>query len=127
MTLRAIKEAESLIFMYWGHLVTSVQQLQMEAARICTVAMRQTSADKILTEMGWERLECRRKFHKLIMFFKMTNNLAPPYLTSICPPTIASTSRYVTRYSQSIRVPRCKTSIFKISFLPSTGMALTSM
>ena len=44
----------------------------MEAARICTGAMRQTSADKILTEVGWERLECRRKFHKLIMFFKMT-------------------------------------------------------
>ena len=96
------------------------EQLQMEAARICTGAMRQTSADKILPEVGWERLECRRKFHKLIMFFKMTNNIAPPYLTSICPPTIASTSRYVTRYSQNIRVPRCKASLFKNYFLPST-------
>ena len=102
------------------YLSNRLEQLQMEAARICTGAMRQTSSDKILTEVGWERLECRRKFHKLIMFFKMTNNIAPPYLTSICPPTIASTSRYVTRYSQSIRLPRCKTSPFKNSFLPST-------
>ena len=47
----------------------------------------------------------------------MTNNPAPPYLTSICPPIIASTSRYVTRYSHSIW---CKTSLFKNYFLPST-------
>ena len=83
-----------------------LEQVQMDAARICIGAMRQTSADKILTEVNWEQLECRRKFHKLIMFFKMTNNLVPPYLTSICPPTIASTSRYVTGYSRSTRVPR---------------------
>ena len=50
----------------------------------------------------------------------MTNNLAPLYLTSICPPTIASTSKYVTRYSQSIMVLRYKTSLFKNDFLPST-------
>ena len=102
------------------YLTNRLEQLQMEAARICTGAMRQTSADKILTEVGWERLECRRKFHIFYMFFKMTNNIAPPYLTSICPPTIASTSRYLTRYSQRIRVPRCKTSLFKKYFLPST-------
>ena len=104
----------------YKYLSNRLEQLQMKAARICTGAMRQTSADKILTGVGWERLECRRKFHKLIMFFKMTNNIAPPYLTSICPPTIASTSRYLTRYSQSIRVPRCKTSLFKKKILPST-------
>ena len=51
------------------YLSNRLEQLQMEAARICTGAMRQTSAGKILTEVGWERLECRRKFHKLIMFF----------------------------------------------------------
>ena len=43
---------------------------KMEAARICTGAMRQTSADKILTEVGWEHLECRSEFHKLLMIFK---------------------------------------------------------
>ena len=56
--------------------------------------MRQKSADKILTEFGWERLECSIYVNSIdgIMFFEMTNNLAPPYLTSICPPKIASTS-----------------------------------
>ena len=47
------------------YLGNRLEQLQMEAARIFTGAMRQTSADKILTEVGWERLECRRKFDKL--------------------------------------------------------------
>ena len=33
----------------------------MEAACICTGAMHQTSALKILIEVGWDRLECGRK------------------------------------------------------------------
>ena len=41
----------------------SLEQIQREAARICTGAMLQTSADKILTEVGWERLECRRSLN----------------------------------------------------------------
>ena len=66
----------------------------MEAARICTGAMRQTNADKILTEVVWERIECRRKWYKLIICFNY-------------------------KYSGPI-VPRCRTSLFKNSFLPST-------
>ena len=110
-------------FIYDGcpkYLGNKLEHLQMEAARICTGAMRQTSSDKILNEVGWERLECRRKWHKLIMFYKISTKSVPSYLANICPPTIASTSRYVTRNSQSIRVPRCRTSHFKNSFLPST-------
>ena len=42
------------------YLNNRLEQLHMEAARICTGAMPQTSADKILTEVSWERLECRR-------------------------------------------------------------------
>ena len=45
------------------YLSNRLEHLQMEAARICTGAMRQTRADKLLTEVGWERLECRRTFH----------------------------------------------------------------
>ena len=52
------------------YLSNRLEQSQMEAARICTGAIGQTSADTIVTEVGFERLECRRKFHKLIMFFK---------------------------------------------------------
>ena len=87
-------------------------------------AVHQTSDDEIFTKVSWERLECRHKWHKLIMFLKM------PYLALMWPPTIASTSRYVTRYSQSIGVPRCKTSSFKKYFchqLWDPAMALTSM
>ena len=102
------------------NLSNRLESVQMEAARICTGALRQTRSSNILTELGWELLITRRKWHKLVYLYKMAHNLTPPYLSNLCPPTIASISRYPTRNSNSLRVPRCRTSCFQTSFLPST-------
>ena len=101
------------------HLAKRLECIQMEAAWICTGALRQTSSSKILIDLGWEQLQTRRKCHKLVYLYKMVYHLTPTYLSNLCPPTIASISRYPTRNSHSLRAPRCRTSCFQNSFLPS--------
>ena len=96
-----------------------LEGVQMEAARICTGGMRQTSSEKLLLELGWEPLFKRRKWHKLIYMFKIVHGLSPLYLSQICQPT-ASSTRYATRSANNIRVPRCRTSYFKNYFFPSS-------
>ena len=92
----------------------------MEAARICTDGMRQTSSKKLSLELGWEPLFKRRKWHKLIYMFKIVHVLSPLYLSQICQPT-ASSTRYATRSANNIRVLRCRTSYFNFFFPPSIG------
>ena len=97
------------------YLADRLEGVQMEAARICTGGMRQTSSEKLLLELGGELLFKRRKWHKLIYMFKIVHGLSPLYLSQICQPT-ASSTRYATRSANNIRVPRCRTSYFKIYF-----------
>ena len=58
-----------------------IEGVQMEAARICTGGMRQTSPEKLLLELGWEPLFKRRKCHKLFYMFKIVRGLSPLYLS----------------------------------------------
>ena len=97
------------------YLADRLEGVQMEAARICTGGMRQTSSEKLLLELGWEPLFKRRKWHKLIYMFKIVHGLSPLYLSQICQPT-ASSTRYATRSANNIRVPRCRTSDLKKYF-----------
>ena len=103
------------------YLADRLEGVQMEAARICTGGMRQTSSKKLLLELGWEPLFKRRKWRKLIYMFKIVHGLSPLYLSQICQPT-ASSTRYATRSANNIRVLRCRTSYFNNSFfLPLLG------
>ena len=92
------------------YLADNLEGVQMEAARICTGGMRQTSSEKLLLELDWEHLFKRRKWHKLIYMFKIVHGLSPLYLSKICQPT--AIPRYATRSANNIRVPQCRTSYF---------------
>ena len=65
------------------YLADRLEGAQMEAARICTGGMRQTSPEKLLLELGWESHFKRRKWHKLIYMFKIVHGLSPLYLSQI--------------------------------------------
>ena len=99
------------------YLADTAEGVQIEATRICTGMMRQTSAEKLLLELGWEPLFKRRKWHKLIYMFKTAHGLSPLYLSQTCQPTAGST-RYATRSANNIRVPRCRISYLKKYFFP---------
>ena len=65
-----------------------LEKIQHEAARIVSSATKLVTIDKLLKEVGWDTLSCRRKKHKQILFYKMINGLCPDYLSSLVPPTV---------------------------------------
>ena len=65
-----------------------LDKIQNEAARIAIGATRLISLSTLSKEIGWESLEKRRANHKLTLFYKMTHNLAPLYLSSLVPSTV---------------------------------------
>lgn len=98
------------------HLSKKLEQVQRAAALLCTGAYRRTSYDKLLVELGWETLETRRRYQRLVLMYKMQNGLTPGYLSNMLPTEAGS--NYHLRNSGIIRVPFCRTNQYKSSFLP---------
>ena len=48
-----------------------------------------------MNEIGWETLQNRRKKHRLVTFYKMTNGLTPQYLTNFKESTRSLEGDYV--------------------------------
>ena len=65
-----------------------LEKIQKEAARIVTGATKLASIQSLLSDTGWESLTSRTEKHKLVLFYKMINSLAPEYLSSLVPPTV---------------------------------------
>ena len=100
-----------------------LEKNQNEAARIATGATRLVSVSTLSKEIGWESLEKRRTNHKLTLFYKMTHNLAPLYLSSLVPSSGSNISRYNLRNSKNRKTIDTRTTLFYNSFLPSTVRA----
>ena len=86
---------------------TSLKKNQNEAARIVTGATKLVSINALLTETRWETLSSRRTKHKLTLFYKMKNNLCPPYLASLVPNNVGDVSRCNLRnvqHSQTVHI-----------------------
>ncbi len=58
-----------------------LEELQLEAMQIITGAPRVTHHAKLYTEVGFQSHWKKRKDHQLDLYYKMANNLAPPYLS----------------------------------------------
>ncbi|MCG8113032.1 MAG: reverse transcriptase domain-containing protein [Candidatus Thiodiazotropha taylori] len=99
--------------------VNELEKIQNEAARIVTGATKLVSIDALRSETGWETLSSRRKKHKLQMFFKMKNGLAPNYLSSLVPPSVGNTSAYQLRNALNISTVHASSQLYYNSFLPS--------
>ena len=65
------------------------------------------------------KLSARRNEHKIVMFYKMKNNLCPNYLSSLIPPYIGSSVRYNLRNVSDTRTVHANTQLYYNSFLPS--------
>ena len=92
----------------------------MEAARIATGATKLVFVPKLYDKTGWETLEIRRRKHRLVLFYKMYNNISPLYLSSLAPPLAQNTSNYSLRNADDIRTIQSRTSLYSNSFLSST-------
>ncbi len=76
------------------------------------------SIDKLNAETKWESLDSRRRKHKLILFYKMKNNMTPVYLTNLIPDQ--TQHRYRLRNDNDIPLIHARTNLYQNSFLPST-------
>ena len=61
----------------------ALEKIQLEAARIVTGATKLVSFENLYKESGLEKLEVRRSKHKLCLFYKMSNNISPDYLSTL--------------------------------------------
>ena len=96
-----------------------LEKIQIEAARIGTGTTKLVSTEHLYSEIGWEKLETRRKNKKVTLLYKMVNDLTLLYLPFLVP-SVNETSRYNLRNSNDIRTVNTRTSQYHNSFLPST-------
>ena len=97
-----------------------LEKLNLDAIRTILGAVRGTSHHKLYKESGILSLKERRTRHKLVLFFKLTKNLTPHYLTNYLPPLVSEVNPYHRRNILDRYIPRSSTELYKQSFFPST-------
>ena len=81
----------------------NLEKVQIEAARIVTGCTKLVSLRELYKETGWDTLDIRRSNQKLLLMYKMNNNLTPDYLSSLVPPQINEASQYNLRNANDLR------------------------
>lgn len=104
-----------------------LESVHNEAARIITGATKLCSIEKLLADLGWETLQDRRTKHKLVIFFKIINNLTPNYLAELLPPLVQERTVYNLRNANNIQSLHANTNLFFNSFFPSTIRAWNNL
>ena len=89
-----------------------LDKIQSEAARIVSGATKRVSLHAPYEEVEWESLEKRCRKHKLLLRYKMFNNLSPFYLCSLIPPTVDTQSSYNLCNAHNIRTLHSRTKQF---------------
>ena len=97
-----------------------LEHVQYEAAKIVTGAMKGTSKQRLMQEIGWEDLKTRRAIHKLLLYFKIVNNLCPSYLVDLLPLLVSERTNYSLRTASNYSIFASRTERYKRSFFPST-------
>ena len=98
----------------------TLESTQRRAALMITSAYKCTKNDNLLNELGLSPLSERRKYFKLVLFFKMKTQRTPEYLSNLCPPEVADKMTYDLRNAAKIDEIKSTKNYFLKSFLPST-------
>ena len=97
-----------------------LDKLQRKASLLCTGAFRITSNEKLLKELGWPKLKNRRASHRLVLFYKILNDLTPQYLKQLCNLIPHNTNNYQLRRNNSFLIPFIHRESFSKSYFPKT-------
>ena len=77
-----------------------IEFVRYQSAIAVTGAMKGiTSRARLLEELAWEDMKTRRSMHKLVLYFKIVNNLTPNYLLNLLPQTVQQRSGLSLRYA----------------------------
>ena len=104
-----------------------LEELQLDALRTITGSVRGTSHARLYRESGFPPLKERRRRHKLILYFKMVNNITPASINKHLPPLISDVNPYHRRRPHDRRIPKCRTEQYRSSFFPSTTKLWNSL
>ena len=99
----------------------------LDAIRTFIGAVKGTSHNKLYTESGCLTLKERRERHKLVLYLKIVNGLAPAYIERYFPPTVASINPYHRRNPLERQIPQCNNTLFEESFFISTTYLWNSL
>ena len=98
-------------------LKSRLDHFQRNAAVACTRAYRNTSTSALYKELGWQSLQTRRDYFKLLYIFKIVKGNSPEYMQKTLPPH--TNQRYSLRNFINIPIPLCKSEAHRTSFIPS--------
>ena len=91
---------------------------QYQAALAVSGTWKGTSREKIYEELGWESLDQRRMFRRLIQFYKIMTGLTPEYLRTPIPSLHGHL--FGDRFTNVIKTFFCRTDRFRNSFFPNS-------
>ena len=97
-------------------LAEELETLHLDGIRTVIGAVRGTSHRKLYLESGFTTLKERRRRHKLIMFHKIVNEVAPSYLNTEIPALVSTLNPYHRRQPLQRQVPTHRLEIYKSSF-----------
>ena len=92
-----------------------IESAQYDAVLAITGTIRGTSKEKLYQELGPESLKNRRWLRRMCYLYKNISTKSPPYLYELIPPLQRSR-----RYPGCFKTLRCRTELFRNSFLPFT-------
>ena len=107
--------------------MNDLEKIQIEAGRIVSGATKLVTLDQLYQELGWLKLSERRKLHKIFLFYKMENGLAPDYLEELIPPCVRDETSYSLRNADNLRQIHASSRSYYDSFLPSTIRELNEL
>ena len=93
------------------NMMEKLESVQYSAALVITGTWRETSREKLYTELGWESLSSRRWSRRLTLLYKFVNNLSPEY--TVNPISPFHQSQYCLRDQDVIGQMRARTEKFK--------------
>ncbi|KAI8497779.1 hypothetical protein Bbelb_244310 [Branchiostoma belcheri] len=98
----------------------TLDKVQYHAGCLTTGAMKGTPSTSLLRELEWDSLSTRRHYHSMVLMYKMTHGLVPVHLQSLIPSTRGErrTTRLQLRNTTHLHVPRCRTKVYRSSFIP---------
>ena len=98
------------------------KKLKKRAGKIVSGAIKGTSYDVIINELGWEPLNVRRNRRQLLFYSDIVHNHTPSYLCDDLPPSVRTRNdnRYQLRNNANLANYRPRTETFRNSFFPFT-------
>ena len=96
--------------------ISKLDSLLYRAGKICTGALKFTSRDKVLKELGWENTSKRLEYLSLCQFHKIMHLNTTELVRECLPPP--NVSRYPTK--RTFQNYPCKKTCFTNSFFPYT-------